>query len=316
MQSPSLSKSACTADGIAGPNWDPGYAVDWRYRGRDFAVADWRCRGGGSPGLATTAEFPTHFEINLQRCGWHLRQVRGREYFIDRLRHVVWPHGVGYDLSQHLGKGQSATLLFLDTAFVEATLAELPGASASTLQRALQQPSFVADADVDVAHGELLAAPLQCALTLEDAAMNLLRRLFPIAESRVSSRTTTRSERAIVHRAVACLHERYDEDISLVQIARAVGVSASRLSAVFPRETGMTLWQYVRGLRLQRALHLLAESRDERGLSDLALGLGFNSHSHFSQAFRARYGVVPSAIPTGRRRNPRGRNVRRQTSLR
>jgi AraC-like DNA-binding protein len=48
----------------------------------------------------------------------------------------------------------------------------------------------------------------------------------------------------------------------------------------------------VQRLRLQHAAFALAEGAND--LSRLALDLGFSSHSHFAQAFRAHFGATPS----------------------
>jgi AraC-like DNA-binding protein len=45
-------------------------------------------------------------------------------------------------------------------------------------------------------------------------------------------------------------------------------------------------------LRLHASLEML---RDPRDISSIALDLGFTDHSHFTAAFRRRFGVTPSA---------------------
>jgi AraC-like DNA-binding protein len=78
---------------------------------------------------------------------------------------------------------------------------------------------------------------------------------------------------------------------TLAAIATEVRCSAVYLTQVFQQVEGMPLYRYQLRLRLARALDLLAQYDD---LTDLALHLGFSSHSHFSAAFRAVYGRSPS----------------------
>lgn len=83
-----------------------------------------------------------------------------------------------------------------------------------------------------------------------------------------------------------------EETLSLSQIGRAVGASPAYLTDLFRRTEGMPIYRYQKRLRLARALNRLPATDD---IIDLALELGFSSHSHFSSAFRQTYGLSPSA---------------------
>lgn len=87
------------------------------------------------------------------------------------------------------------------------------------------------------------------------------------------------------------LGSRYAEDLSLAALARAVGVSRSRLCRAFRRATGTTLHAYRDALRLRQALEVLPGCSD---LTALALDLGYASHSHFGAGFRRAFGLTPS----------------------
>ncbi|MEO8453384.1 MAG: helix-turn-helix transcriptional regulator [Gemmatimonadota bacterium] len=82
--------------------------------------------------------------------------------------------------------------------------------------------------------------------------------------------------------------------LSVAELARQVGVSPFHLCRVFRAQTGTTLHAYRTDLRLHRAVELLLDSCTE--LSELAFSLGFSSHSHFTETFRKRVGVTPSAV--------------------
>lgn len=87
---------------------------------------------------------------------------------------------------------------------------------------------------------------------------------------------------------------RYRENLSLSQIAREVCTSVFHLSRVFHARTGFSLHAYRNHLRLRTALERLAEHNVD--LTDLALDLGFSSHSHFTETFRRTFGRTPSAV--------------------
>ncbi|MEP6767655.1 MAG: AraC family transcriptional regulator [Acidobacteriota bacterium] len=85
-------------------------------------------------------------------------------------------------------------------------------------------------------------------------------------------------------------------------LARALDISPFQLCRIFRRETGTTLHRFRERLRLAAALELLRESR--AGLTDIALDLGYSSHSHFSASFRRAFGVTPSAARAGTAAGP------------
>lgn len=80
-------------------------------------------------------------------------------------------------------------------------------------------------------------------------------------------------------------------------LARTLDVSPFQLCRIFRRETGTTLHGFRERLRIAAALERLRESRAE--LTDIALDLGYSSHSHFSASFRREFGVTPSAARAG-----------------
>jgi AraC family transcriptional regulator, arabinose operon regulatory protein len=63
------------------------------------------------------------------------------------------------------------------------------------------------------------------------------------------------------------------------------------LTELFRSAIGLTVWQYVKRRRLMRARQLL-ESTDA-DIADVAAQLGYRSVSHFSQSFRAEFGIGP-----------------------
>jgi len=92
---------------------------------------------------------------------------------------------------------------------------------------------------------------------------------------------------------------------SLEELAREVGCSPFYLSRTFSKETGQTIPQFVRQLRMAHAAELLKTGR--YNVTEVALEVGYHSLSHFSQAFHQAFGCCPGLypLPIPRQRFPR-----------
>jgi AraC family transcriptional regulator len=97
--------------------------------------------------------------------------------------------------------------------------------------------------------------------------------------------------RKAVERTKRVIAERLNEPLMLQDIAGLVYVSPFHLTRLFRRHTGMPLHRYRNELRLRAGLSRLAEG--DEAVRDVAIELGFGSHSHFTSRFRAAFGFTP-----------------------
>lgn len=127
-------------------------------------------------------------------------------------------------------------------------------------------------------------------------ALELAAQLFflPSAGELFCTRTR-RVGRERVERAQALLRERMSDPPSLEDLARQVGCSHYYLSRLFSQEMGMTIQQYLRQIRLERAAELLRTG--QCNVTEAALEVGYNSLSHFSTAFHSAFGCCPGLYP-------------------
>jgi AraC-like DNA-binding protein len=87
-----------------------------------------------------------------------------------------------------------------------------------------------------------------------------------------------------------------EPDLSLSDIAWNNGISLRYLHQLF-RQTDMSASEWLRLRRLQRSYDLLSSSRyAAQSITEIAYSMGFNSSSHFSNLFRAQFGVRPSDV--------------------
>jgi AraC family transcriptional regulator len=88
------------------------------------------------------------------------------------------------------------------------------------------------------------------------------------------------------------LLSRPSAEISLLDMARAGGVSAKHLCRLFAAASGISPMHAVRLIRLEHAAALLA--RSNLSIKQVAERMGFANQFHFSRAFREAYGASPS----------------------
>jgi AraC-like DNA-binding protein len=135
-------------------------------------------------------------------------------------------------------------------------------------------------------------------LFVEEAVLSILGEVTKLAyEHRGATRVfrvRRRRDVDLVEAARDVIARRFKEDLSLSEIAREVESSVFHLARIFKARTGFSLHAYRNQLRLRAALARLAEPGVD--LIDIALDLGFSSHSHFTETFRRNFGKTPSAV--------------------
>ena len=88
-------------------------------------------------------------------------------------------------------------------------------------------------------------------------------------------------------------HSLDDCDYSIDNFASDFGMSRTSLYNTMKQRTGMAPMEYLRKCRLERAASLLAEG--SLNVSEVAAKVGMRDPLYFSRAFKARYGMAPTA---------------------
>jgi AraC family transcriptional regulator len=105
---------------------------------------------------------------------------------------------------------------------------------------------------------------------------------------------------ARVTRTARMIEDQPMADLPLVRLAKEARLSPFHFLRLFESLTGATPHQYVLRTRLRAAATRLATEPSK--ILDVALDAGFGDVSNFNRAFRAEFGVNPTAYRQGRRR--------------
>ncbi len=96
----------------------------------------------------------------------------------------------------------------------------------------------------------------------------------------------------IAKRAIAYANDHYLEDIRLLDVAEAMGVSYHHLSHTFKAVSGFSFREYLTLLRVNKARELL---RDETlNITRISSGSGFSEHKHLDAAFKKYFATTPT----------------------
>ena len=92
--------------------------------------------------------------------------------------------------------------------------------------------------------------------------------------------------------AIKYIQFNYSHDISVDDIAKAVGVSRSHLYRVFMANVGQSPIDYLTGYRISEACSLLKNAH--LSIAEIAVSVGFFDQFYFSRVFKKVKGVPPS----------------------
>ncbi len=106
---------------------------------------------------------------------------------------------------------------------------------------------------------------------------------------------TKNSGPAVMHvkKAIRYIHQHYDSDIQIKDIASAANVHAGYLHRIFKSNRGCTINEYLLRIRMEKAKSLLANTDIQ--ISDISGYVGINSRQYFAYVFRKYTGLAPSS---------------------
>ncbi len=103
--------------------------------------------------------------------------------------------------------------------------------------------------------------------------------------------------RTLIRSARQYILEHINTRITTGELAQALGRNRSYLCTYFREETGMTVNDYITGIKMDEAKRLLRYSK--KSLRGIAEQLGYSTQSYFQNVFKKAEGVTPLAYRTG-----------------
>jgi len=246
-------------------------------------VADWFCPGEVRPWAPDHARY---HQIELPIRGAHIRRFGSAQKVVDATRVACDRPGEEFALRSPSARPQQSTLLFWRGELAQ----EMDGNWCVDRVR----PVSCGTARL---HFDMLAAG--DAVEMEERALGLLHALTACEGAAPRGTAVSPTWRRLAADACHLIATCYDERLTVGAIATACKTSPFHLSRVFRAVYQTTLHRHLTRVRLRAALFELRHGACD--LAHVALNTGFSSHSHFARAFRAEFGITPSACRAGTR---------------
>lgn len=105
--------------------------------------------------------------------------------------------------------------------------------------------------------------------------------------------TVTSTDEIFLSKAMALVEEHMaDPDFNVENMVQGIGMSRSKLYLKLKALTGQSTSEFIRTIRLKRAVQLLESS--DLTVKEIMYMTGFNTASYFSKCFKKQFGVSPS----------------------
>jgi AraC-like DNA-binding protein len=188
-----------------------------------------------------------------------------------------------------------AVILSLDLGLVRSLYEEVAEAPAATdavrsLSGGAVDPAWLAPL---VRYFELIDNPLDAKVLGPSIRREIHYRLLlsPIGKM-LRNLLVAGSHASRVAKAIERLRAGFRSPLSVAELAKTAGMSASTFHQHFKSVTGTTPLQYQKDLRLIEARALLAERN--HSVSEAAFAVGYESPTHFSRDYSRKFGFPPS----------------------
>ena len=95
----------------------------------------------------------------------------------------------------------------------------------------------------------------------------------------------------LMHSAIQFVHNNFEREISITDIAKYVFLSPSYFTRAFKEDTGLSPMQYLLNIRIKRACELLEET--DMKVGEIAHSVGFSNQQRFNDMFKKQINMTP-----------------------
>ena len=131
---------------------------------------------------------------------------------------------------------------------------------------------------------------------LEKARVTAIMDLMQMVAELIGNQRLLTLKTVVLHhplsKALDFMEAHYAEPLTLPLVAKAAGLSVSRLAHVFKAQVGMSVTAYLNMVRVNWARYYLTNS--SLRVSETAFQVGFGNLSHFNHVFRRATGLSPT----------------------
>ena len=106
-----------------------------------------------------------------------------------------------------------------------------------------------------------------------------------------SIKSKSQKLKELINISINFIHNNFERDISLGDIAKFVFLSPSYFTRAFKEETGLSPINFLLKVRIERAKELLTETGSK--ISDIALSVGFSNQQRFNEMFKKYTNLTP-----------------------
>lgn len=128
----------------------------------------------------------------------------------------------------------------------------------------------------------------------------LMAGLIACSPTGADEERTVDAKELYVRQAIEIIKSSYSQKISMLEIARSVGLDRTYLSSLFKARFGVSLQGFLLEYRMRRAAELLR--RPELSVSDISRSVGYNDPFLFSKMFKKVNGCSPKHFREGMER--------------
>lgn len=90
------------------------------------------------------------------------------------------------------------------------------------------------------------------------------------------------------------IEQHMDQFLTITQLAQLIGMNKRKLMLGFKELFGMTVYSYIKDLKMEEAKRLLLE--EDKYVNEVADHIGYQNPQHFITAFKKKFGISPGTL--------------------